>query len=296
MQKTEAIMRAEPVGFTVANRSSLARTGRYFGQLAHWAWIILQCGFLPLRFNPPGKALRFMACNIFAIRRVLTLNLFGYEVALRTGTPDLMVAIDSLGHEFDSVIKAFPRAEAGVIIDAGGYIGTAAIKFASNYPKCQVICIEPSPANLELLKRNISGYPNITLVQAALAASDAGAMLSDAGRSTWGHTITTEIRDKDRAKSLGSVETTTIDQIMRDAGAERLFLMKLDIEGAEIEVLDASATWIDHCDVLVTELHERMRYGTEASFDRATRGRFNSMLPGEKILSLSRAFKAEAAR
>ena len=278
-------MSADSVGFSVAERSSLARTGRYFGQLVHWAWIMLQCLFRPLQFNPPGKALRFMVCNVFLIRRVLTLNLFGHEIALRTGTPDLMVAIDSLGHEFDAVTKAFPRSGPGLIIDAGGYIGTAAIKFATSYPKCQVICIEPSPANLAVLKRNISGYPNITVLQAALAATDEGAMLSDAGRSTWG---------MDRAKSLGSVVTTTIDQIMRDAGAERLFLMKLDIEGAEVEVLDASATWIDRCDVLVTELHERMRTGTEASFDRATRGRHNDMLPGEKILSLSRACKAEA--
>ena len=67
----------------------------------------------------------------------------------------------------------YPRAVEGVIIDAGGYIGTAALTLSELFHKAHILFIEASSANFELLKRNVANSPNIQPIRAALVADGA---------------------------------------------------------------------------------------------------------------------------
>ena len=58
-----------------------------------------------------------------------------------------------------------PGLKHGLIIDAGGYLGTAAIAFSEAYPDATVVTIEPSPENFALLVQNTAAYPNIRAAQ-----------------------------------------------------------------------------------------------------------------------------------
>lgn len=236
------------------------------------------------RSNSPGLAFRLAALNLLRVRRVVRLRMFDFDITLRTGTPDLLVATESLGSELDSVTRDFTARQPGLIIDGGGYIGTAAIKLARHYPDCPVVCIEPSSANLEILRANTAPYPNITVLHAALAASEADVVLRDPGRLNWGFTIVAE--PSDRHRILETVRATTVERILSERGADRLFILKLDIEGAEVEVLRQSAGWMSRTDAIIIELHEWLVEGCESVFAAATLGRRNSVLPGEKVLSL----------
>ncbi|MDX1531680.1 MAG: FkbM family methyltransferase, partial [Rhodothermales bacterium] len=61
------------------------------------------------------------------------------------------------------------------------------------------------------------------------------------------------------------VEVTTIDALLAEAAAERVDLLKLDIEGSEFDVFTADTRWLGSVAVLVIELHDRFRPGcTEA--------------------------------
>ena len=66
----------------------------------------------------------------------------------------------------------------------------------------------------------------------------------------------------------------------------------MDIEGAELELLENPESWLDHTDVLAIELHERKRNGIDQAFQNANVKRFALPLPGEKVLSLSHAYLA----
>lgn len=230
------------------------------------------------RFNGPGLALRLTLCNLLRIRSVFAVRLHGFTLTLRSGTPDLAVAIDSLGDEF-SPLAGFPD-PGGLIIDAGGYIGTAALKLAALFPASKVVCLEPSEENLVLLRRNVGTVPNIVVMQAALAATRGEATLRDGGSGEWGFSITTG------GAALGTVPTVTVDDIIGHEGRDRLFILKLDVEGAEREILDTSAGWIGRSDIVVAELHEAAAPGAEAAFENAVQGRRNTRLPGEKVLSV----------
>ena len=57
---------------------------------------------------------------------------------------------------------------------------------------------------------------------------------------------------------------------MEIAGVERVDILKVDIEGAGIEVFETAASWIQHVGVIIVELHDRLRDGCEVAVMRAT--------------------------
>jgi FkbM family methyltransferase len=230
------------------------------------------------RFNGPRLALRLTLCNLLGIRRVFAVRLHGFTLFLRSGTPDLAVALDSLGGEF-SPLAGVPD-PGGLIIDAGGYIGTAARKFAALFPRCRIVCLEPAAENLDLLRRNVGSIPNIRVLQAALAATRGEAILYDAGSGEWGFSTT------GGGKVLGAVPAVTVEDILAHEACDRLFLLKLDVEGAEKDIFEASGGWMDRTDIVIAELHEPLAPGAGAAFEAATAGRRNTRLPGEKVMSL----------
>jgi FkbM family methyltransferase len=236
------------------------------------------------RANSLSAMLHLASYNLFGIRRRVRLKISGHEITLRTGTPDFTVAVESLGREFEAVTMGFACEHGALIIDGGGYIGTSAIKLATAYPNCRIVCIEPSSENIELLRANIAAFPNVSVIKAALAATESEVKLRDPGRQQWGFTILAEADARDRV--LETVPAVTVDKLLADHGSERVFILKLDIEGAEAELLQNSKDWMHRTDILIAELHEWIMEGSEAAYHSATKGRVNSLLPGEKVMSL----------
>ena len=63
----------------------------------------------------------------------------------------------------------------------------------------------------------------------------------------------------------------SIDTLRREHGIDRIDLLKLDIEGAELDVLSASDSWMHAVGAVVVELHDRFRPGCTRAFVDATR-------------------------
>ena len=54
-----------------------------------------------------------------------------WPIWVRSATPDLRTAIVNLTEEFDCLGQLLPEGYSGLIVDGGGYIGTAALKFSN---------------------------------------------------------------------------------------------------------------------------------------------------------------------
>ncbi len=91
--------------------------------------------------------------------------------------------------EYDFDISRAPK----VIVDAGANIGLASIYFANKYPDAKIIAIEPEQSNFKLLEMNVSPYPNVIPVQAALWNKNEDINLIDPGLGKWG--FMTEIKN-----------------------------------------------------------------------------------------------------
>lgn len=259
---------------------------KFFADLAFWPIQYALGLYRVTVFNSPGLALQLTAYNLFGIRRQFDIRLYDFRVTIRSGTPDLVVAMESLGTELEIITKGIEAPTRGLIIDAGGYIGTSAIKLATAFPGCKIISIEPSTENLATLRRNVASHPNIFVLHAALAADGAGAILRTAGSGEWGFTILANAESGPAGSEIERIPTTTIEQILAHEQQDRLFVLKLDVEGAELAILSEAKPWISRTDIVVAELHEKLAPGAEAAFARATQGRANRRLAGEKLLSL----------
>ena len=259
---------------------------RLFADLAFWPIQYALGLYRVTVFNSPGLALQLTAYNLLGIKRRFDIRLYEFQVVIRSGTPDLVVAMESLGAELEIITKGVESPAAGLIIDAGGYIGTSAMKLATAFPNCKIITIEPSSENLAILRRNVAGHPNISVVHAALATNEAGAILRTAGSGEWGFTILASAESGPTGSEIERIPTTTIEQILAHEQQDRLFVLKLDVEGAELAILSEAKPWLSRTDIVVAELHEQLAPGVEVAFARATLGRANRRLPGEKVLSL----------
>jgi len=240
------------------------------------------------RENSAGAVMRYAVAATLRRAEPVVLRVRGHDLTLRPDTPDLDVALATLGDEFRTLAHAYPRDVEGLIVDAGGFIGTAALAFAAMYPRARVVTIEPSAANLRALERNVAAAPTIHVERAALVGRSRGpAPLYDVGAGVWGHTLDADRPGPTRAP-IGETPTTTLQDIMAKYGAERILILKLDIEGVERELL-ADPWWLDKTGAVAAELHESVAPGVEAAFARANAGRYVYKDGGEKWFSVGRA-------
>lgn len=153
-----------------------------------------------------------------------------------------------------------------LIVDAGGYIGTAAIAMAKRFPKAQIITIEPSSDNFSVLQNNIKPYSNISARNAALGVNEGEIItLHNRGTGNWGFTTISRPKDNTKPDEIEAVSTVSIDQLSKELGRVPGFL-KLDIEGGEKSILDNGAEQLKLIPIVFIELHDRIVDGCKESF------------------------------
>jgi FkbM family methyltransferase len=115
-----------------------------------------------------------------------------------------------------------------VVFDVGGYEGQWASDIFSRY-LCRIHIFEPVPDFADAIAHRFSGNSAIKLHRAALgvAAGEAELSVSEDASSFHVH-----------AGNELSVRVTTLEQIMVAEGIDEVTLMKINIEGAEYDLLD----------------------------------------------------------
>jgi FkbM family methyltransferase len=175
-----------------------------------------------------------------------------HEVHLRIDTSDFCAYRDVLIFRSKSYDPGIPGFSPNVIVDLGAHIGMASILFALQYPMARIIAVEPEPSNFATLIRNTAPYKTITPIQAALWRQDGEVTLGPSNAHPRGAFQIVDTGQRVRA--------ITMDTLMRESGIDSIDLLKVDIEGAEIEVFE-SCPWISSVRVIAIELHDHMRPG-----------------------------------
>lgn len=173
----------------------------------------------------------------------LRLRSLAHPIYVRSGTPDgSMIIGNVLRGEYGQFPISFTPA---TILDAGAYIGDCTAYFASLFPDASVLALEPEPENARIAQMNLDPYgQRVRLKTAALWSEDKtvcfdGSLAGGSVRSTG-----------------GSVQAVTIESAMEDMGWDHLDLLKLDIEGAELDVLSSGAgSWLNLVTCIVVEIH-----------------------------------------
>jgi FkbM family methyltransferase len=142
-------------------------------------------------------------------------------------------------------------------VDVGANIGDFSLVAARQVGHSgRVLAVEPHPDNCEQLRRSLSlnGYDHVEVHQVALSSTDGSAQLHLGDRAAW-HTL---LQGLDR-REAGAIEVTTrtMDALIAQAGNPPVHVMKVDVEGAEMQVLRGAEETLAHNReiVLLLDLH-----------------------------------------
>lgn len=147
-----------------------------------------------------------------------------------------------------------------LILDCGSHIGLSVLYFKKCYPDARIIAFEPHPINFTILRKNVEAnrLRDVELVQAAVAGVDGEVNLygrfSSGEAWTWGDSIVPDMWGK--WESAGRDEEVAVRAVRLSSYIrEPVDLVKLDIEGAEQQVIDDIAPRLAAVRELIVEFH-----------------------------------------
>lgn len=196
-------------------------------------------------------------------------------VAGRYGTSDLAVFRQMfIDREHDWALALEPVGDGGLILDCGANVGLATVCLLRLFPRARVIAVEPDADNLAVLERNVRPRRDrVDVIRAGVWSRPAHLVCHDPG--TFAHVEWSRQVRECAADTPGSLPAVTVGDLLARSGCDRVAVLKMDIEGAEVVVFDADAAdWLDRTDAMAIELHEGTAFGPAAAvFERAVRGR-----------------------
>jgi FkbM family methyltransferase len=137
--------------------------------------------------------------------------------------------------------------EAPLIIDAGANVGLSVLYFKRSYPKSRIIAFEPDPGIFQAFAKNCAAFElaNVEPIPKALWMHD-GTVKFDREGAEAGRVVA-------NTKSLHAVDVDACR--LRGYLEQDVDLLKLDVEGAETEVLLDCADRLDKVNQIIVEYH-----------------------------------------
>lgn len=142
-----------------------------------------------------------------------------------------------------------------LIVDAGANVGSATLWFRERFPDARIIAIEPNPEAFGRLQRNVGDDRDVELVNAALSATDGSSFFGTESMTPVGR-----LQDHGGPRAM-EVETLTLATVRdRFAPSSRIDMFKLDVEGAEWDVL---ASPLQNVGTIAIEIHDPVPGGRD---------------------------------
>jgi FkbM family methyltransferase len=141
------------------------------------------------------------------------------------------------------------ESEPRVILDIGANAGFATLYFKSRYPAARVIAVEADWRAYKRLLENVQGLDGVSTYHAAIGTQDGTTSFFCSTDSS----ICSSLTRRSDADEEVSVETLTLDTLLERAAVDRVDLLKLDVEGAEADVLPTAP--LERINEIIAELH-----------------------------------------
>lgn len=138
---------------------------------------------------------------------------------------------------------------APTIVDLGSHVGASVLYFHARYPEATIHAFEPDPDNFALLTANTRHLPGVSAHNVAVAGSTEPRTLWHDGES-WTPTLSPAGA---RRRSV-TVEAWSLDAVLERLGLEHVDMLKLDVEGAEHEIVSSSEL-LGRCASICGEIH-----------------------------------------
>src|ERR687897_2471415 len=180
-------------------------------------------------FRPRSKLLKFKVPK------------YNYEFYCRINKDDFIIMTI---HEED-IIEHFTPKEGDIVVDIGAHIGLYTIISSKRVgANGKVVAIEAHPSNFEMLKSNIklNQLTNVTPLNYAVYSKETKIKLYlpevESGYTIYNTIMSNRARTEDK---FVEVNANTLDYILQSKGITDVNWIKIDVEGAEFEVLKGAS-------------------------------------------------------
>lgn len=153
---------------------------------------------------------------------------------------------------------------AAVVVEAGAHVGSDTVRLARRWPKGHVYAFEPVPELFAKLQTRAACRRNVSCIQLALGERDGTEEIHVSGGAS--DASSSLLRPKEHLRDhpnvtfgrTATVEVRTLDSWAAENGVGRVDLLWLDLQGLELQVLQAAPTTLAGVSVIHAEvsLHE----------------------------------------
>jgi FkbM family methyltransferase len=161
-------------------------------------------------------------------------------------------------HE-DNLLKRFVPKHSDVVVDVGAHLGRHTIIASKRVgQKGKIVAIEAHPGNFEMLNRNIklNRLTNVISLNNAVYSDKMKVKLYMPDEESGHYSTMTERREQTRKKFV-EVNANTLDNLLQQNGIDEVNWIKIDVEGAEYEVLKGATNILSKSKdiALLIEIH-----------------------------------------
>jgi FkbM family methyltransferase len=169
------------------------------------------------------------------------------------------VVREELRNTYD--LDSIPFRPGDVVLDLGAHVGVVSIYLAKRHPEIGIIAFEPVPENFKRLERNLAAHRVANVIPVPAAVTGDGEVVTLYGR------LDNNSGGASAFVPNGGVAyqapALTLAQIFERYRLSRVRLLKLDVEGAEYDILEAGADYLSRVDYLRAEFHTSPRLTRE---------------------------------
>jgi len=210
-----------------------------------------------IRFFKPGDLILLKTSSSFPIlkKKIISAKLpNNATLFLRVGTNDIWILKEIYVNE--AYEKTYKPKLNDIVFDVGSHIGIFSIKTSQLVGKKGIIfSFEPEPHNFLLLFKNkkINNADNIKIFRNAVSSKNKIEKLNLHPFNTGMHSL--NIKKKREKNTL--VSCITLDSFIKKNKIKNINLLKIDVEGHELEVLRGATEFLKKCENILLETHEK---------------------------------------
>jgi FkbM family methyltransferase len=160
---------------------------------------------------------------------------------------------------FRDIARRLPRLEIKTVFDIGANMGQSAGEYLARFPQAQIYSFEPVGRTFRCLRDNLGSHGNVHLFQLALgAAKGKGKMVLEGSSDRFFLAKTARDLAKRNEANIEVVNLETLDHFCVGKKIARINYLKIDAEGADLDVLKGAKSLLNRQRVDLVEVEAGM--------------------------------------